>query len=44
MLRIAYALTVVTLLGASAVTAQGIDRDSRAERVASVVFLAQLPR
>ena len=44
MLRIAYALTILTLIGGSAVTAHGIDRDSRAERAPMILMLAGMPR
>jgi hypothetical protein len=44
MLRLLYAIAVVTLIGGSAVTAAGIDRDSRAERGVAIALMASLPR
>jgi hypothetical protein len=40
MLRIAYVVAVASLIGGSAVMAQGIERDFRAERGAALVTLA----
>ena len=40
MWRVAYALAVITLVGGSAVMAQDIDRDSRAERRAAILVMA----
>ena len=40
MLRAAYALAVLVLISGSAVMAQGIDRDSRAERGAAILTMA----
>ncbi len=40
MLRIAYVIAVASLIGGSAVMAQGIERDNRAERGAAIVALA----
>ena len=44
MLRIVYSLAVVTLIGASAVTAQNMDRDARPERGAAIAMLATMQR
>lgn len=44
MLRIAYALAVIALIGGSVVMAQAMDRDSRPERRAAIKVLAGLAR
>ena len=44
MLRILYVVSVLALVAGSAVTAQGMDRDSRAERSVAYTVLASMPR
>ena len=44
MLRLAYALAVVTLIGGSAVMAQNMDRDARPERGAAIAMIAKMQR
>ncbi len=44
MLRLAYALCVATLIGGSAVMAQSIERDNRAERGAAIVAITTWSR
>jgi hypothetical protein len=40
LLRLAYVVAVASLIGGSAVMAQGIERDNRAERGAALVAIA----
>jgi hypothetical protein len=44
MLRILYAISVVTLIGGSAVTARNMDRDARPERNVAIAVFATIPR